>query len=101
MQVIDKPSLPNIARVESTERVPASDPRSQVISIDPERMWGVPCFVGTRLPVQSLFQHLEGGSSLDEFLDSFDGVSREMCQETLRMAFERLLEGLPPEDSAR
>lgn len=46
-----------------TELMPESDPRSSVISIDPERMSGTPCFRGTRVPVQTLWDHLEAGDS--------------------------------------
>ena len=41
---------------------------------------GAPVFKGTRLPIQSLADHLEGGNSVDEFLEWFDGVSREQVE---------------------
>ena len=44
-------------------------PLEQVIWVDPDRMSGIPCFTGTRVPIQSLLDHLEGGSTLDDFLD--------------------------------
>jgi uncharacterized protein (DUF433 family) len=44
---------------------------------DPERMSGVPCFYGTRVPVKNLFDYLEGGQSLETFLNDFEGVSHE------------------------
>jgi uncharacterized protein (DUF433 family) len=78
-----------------TELVPRSDPRAEIISIDPGRVSGTPCFVGTRVPIKNLWDYLEGGDSLDEFLDGFPGVSREQAIKTLHMAFERLLDGLP------
>jgi uncharacterized protein (DUF433 family) len=78
-----------------TEKVPASDPRACVIPIDPERMSGTPCFVGTRVPITHLWEYLEGGDSLEEFLDAFEGVSREQAVTVLQMAMARLLEGLP------
>ena len=78
-----------------TEKVPPSDPRARVISIDPERMSGTPCFVGTRVPIAHLWEYLEGGDSLEEFLDAFEGVSREQAVTVLQMAMARLLEGLP------
>ena len=78
-----------------TELVPADDTRSSVVSIDPERMWGAPCIAGTRVPIKSLFDHLESGVSLEEFLDEFEGVSRETCVRALEMAYDRLMEGLP------
>ena len=78
-----------------TELVPANDPRSSIVSIDPERMWGAPCIVGTRVPIKSLFDHLASGVSLEQFLDDFEGVPRETCVRALEMAFDRLMEGLP------
>jgi uncharacterized protein (DUF433 family) len=78
-----------------TEKVPPSDPRARVISIDPERMGGTPCFVGTRVPVKHLWEYLESRDSLEEFLDAFTGVSREQAVTVLQMAMARLLEWLP------
>jgi uncharacterized protein (DUF433 family) len=45
----------------------------------PEIMSGTPVFVGTRVPVQALFDYLEGGGTIDEFLDSFPTVTREQA----------------------
>ena len=50
---------------------------SSVIKIDPEIMSGAPCFAGTRVPIQNLIDYLEGGDSIDEFLEDFQSVSRE------------------------
>ncbi len=47
-----------------------------LINTDPEILSGTPVFSGTRVPVESLFDHLEAGVSLDEFLDDFPTVSR-------------------------
>ena len=80
---------------QSTELVPKSDPRSEVISIDPARMSGVPCFKGTRVPIQTLWDHMEGGETLDVFLEDFEGVTREQALAVLHRAKERLFEGLP------
>ena len=66
----------------------------QLVWIDPERMSGVPCFYGTRVPVKNLFDYLEGGQSLETFLDDFEGVSREQADAVLRLAMESLLEHL-------
>jgi uncharacterized protein (DUF433 family) len=46
---------------------------------DPEIMHGTPVFRGARVPVQTLFDYLEGGDSLEEFLDGFPTVSRELA----------------------
>jgi uncharacterized protein (DUF433 family) len=79
----------------STELVPQSDPRAAFISIDPERLGGVPCFVGTRVPVRYLWEYLIKGKSLDSFLDDFEGVPREEAVAALQQAFDLLFEGLP------
>jgi len=65
-----------------------------VISIDPERLSGTPCFVGTRVPIQSLFDHLEAGDSLGVFLEDFDGVSSDQAIAVLELARLNLLSGL-------
>lgn len=57
-----------------------------VINIDPEILGGTPVFQGTRVPIESLFDHLEEGVSLDEFLDDFPTVTREQAVEVLEMA---------------
>jgi uncharacterized protein (DUF433 family) len=48
-----------------------------IIHSDPEIMGGTPVFVGTRVPLQNLIDYLEGGESVDEFLEGFPTVSRE------------------------
>ena len=50
---------------------------SPLITTDPERMSGTPCFTGTRVPVKTLFDYLEGGDPLDEFLEDFPNVTRD------------------------
>jgi uncharacterized protein (DUF433 family) len=60
------------------------------ISCDPKIMSGAPCFKGTRVPVQNLFDYLEGASSLEEFLEDFPSVSREAAVAVLEAAKTRL-----------
>ncbi|NKB70676.1 MAG: DUF433 domain-containing protein [Candidatus Latescibacteria bacterium] len=60
------------------------------ISLDPEVMSGAPCFAGTRVPVQTLFDYLEGTSSLGDFLEDFPSVSRETAVAVLETAKIRL-----------
>jgi len=50
---------------------------SKVIMQDPEILGGEPVFMGTRVPVKSLFDHLEAGDSIEDFLDGFPSVKRE------------------------
>lgn len=66
----------------------------EIVWADPERMSGAPCFYGTRVPVKNLFDYLEGGRSLETFLEDFDGVSREQADAVLRLAMDSLLERL-------
>ena len=61
-----------------------------LITIDPDLLGGTPVFAGTRVPVGSLFDHLEAGVPLDEFLDDFPTVSREQAVAVLDAA-SRLL----------
>lgn len=57
-----------------------------VVHSDPEILGGTPVFVGTRVPVKSLYDYLEAGDSLDEFLESFPSVTREQAVATLELA---------------
>lgn len=66
----------------------------EVVWTDPERMSGAPCFYGTRVPVKNLFDYLEGGQSIETFLEDFPGVSREQADAVLRLAMHSLLEHL-------
>jgi uncharacterized protein (DUF433 family) len=58
---------------------------------DPEIMHGVAVFRGTRVPVQTLFDYLEGGDTLEEFLEGFPTVSRELAIQALEEAKDLLL----------
>ena len=60
------------------------------VSRDSEIMSGALCFKGTRVPVQNLFDYLEGASSLKDFLDEFPSVSREAAVAVLEAAKARL-----------
>ena len=62
-----------------------------VVHIDPEILGGTPVFAGTRVPVQSLFDYLEGGETLDEFLRQFPSVKREQALAALEMARDSVL----------
>ncbi len=63
----------------------------EVVNVDPERMSGVPCFTGTRVPISHLFEFLEKGESLDEFLDQFPSVKREQALGALELSKESLI----------
>jgi uncharacterized protein (DUF433 family) len=65
--------------------------RNELIEADPEKMSGAPCFTGTRVPVTHLFDYLEAGDSLDEFLTDFPTVTRQQVLGVLELMKERLL----------
>ena len=56
------------------------------INIDPETMGGTPVFIGTRVPIQTLFDYMEGGDSINEFLDDYPNVSKDAAIQVLEMA---------------
>ena len=64
--------------------------RDSVIVKNPEILSGTPVFRGTRVPLQALFDSLEGGETLEEFLEGFPGVSREMAIAALEEAQQLL-----------
>ncbi len=68
---------------------------SKLINRDPEIMSGTPVFMGTRVPIQNLFDYLEGDYSLDEFLDDFPSVSREQAVQVLELSKEAMLAQAP------
>jgi uncharacterized protein (DUF433 family) len=59
-----------------------------VVNIDPGRMSGAPCFTGTRVPIGHLFEYLESGETLDEFLRQFPSVAREQSLAALELSSE-------------
>ena len=65
---------------------------SKVYHSDPEILGGTPVFVGTRVPVQSLFDHLEGGDTIDDFLEGFPSVRREQVIALLEESKQHLLQ---------
>jgi len=62
-----------------------------VVKIDPEIMSGAPCFAGTRAPIQNLIDYLEGGDSIDDFLEGFPTVSRQQVIAFLEEAKDSVL----------
>ncbi len=59
---------------------------SKVINIDPEILGGTPVFYGTRVPIKNLFDYLETGETIDEFLNDFEGVRREQVIKLLELS---------------
>jgi uncharacterized protein (DUF433 family) len=65
--------------------------RSQIVNSNPEILGGAPVFAGTRVPVRTLLVYLEGGETLEEFLDNFPTVSREQAIAFLEESASSLL----------
>jgi uncharacterized protein (DUF433 family) len=62
-----------------------------IVHSDPEIMGGAPVFVGTRVPVESLFDHLRAGDSIEVFLDGFPSVKREQVLKVLEVVQHEIL----------
>ena len=67
---------------------------SEVFHTDPEIMGGTPVFTGTRVPVQNLLDYLEGGESIEDFLDAFPSVQREHVIAVIEAAKLEILEAI-------
>jgi uncharacterized protein (DUF433 family) len=68
---------------------------SQLINRDPEIMSGTPVFMGTRVPIKTMFDHLEEGYSLEGFLEQFPSVKREQAIAVLELYRDLLLAAVP------
>jgi uncharacterized protein (DUF433 family) len=64
---------------------------NDLIISDPEIMSGTPVFKGTRVPIQNLFDYIEGDETLEEFLDDFPSVKREQALSVLELSKKFLL----------
>jgi uncharacterized protein (DUF433 family) len=67
----------------------------EIVNRDPDILSGRPVFRGTRVPIRSLFDYLEGGDTLDEFLRQFPSVRREQATALLGLARETLAADAP------
>ena len=65
--------------------------RDKLIESNPNKLGGTPVFFGTRVPIQNLFDCLEAGENMDDFLEQFPTVTREQVLEVLEVSKERLL----------
>ena len=61
-----------------------------VIQTSPDILGGIPCFAGTRVPVESLFDHIRAGYTVDYFLSQFPTVKREQVDAVLRLAEQKV-----------
>lgn len=65
--------------------------KQEFIEINPEKLSGTPVFAGTRVPIKNLFDYLEGGDTLEDFLEGFPPVTREQAVSVLEMAAKSLI----------
>lgn len=65
-----------------------------IVHSNPEIMGGAPVFVGTRVPLQNLIDSLEGGESIEDFLDGFPSVKREQVIAVIEAGKAKVLESI-------
>jgi len=75
--------------------------RMSAIHSDPEILGGTPVFRGTRVPIKNLFDYLETGETIDEFLADFQGVKREQVIEVLELSESLAAKTVLNEDTPR
>jgi len=63
----------------------------ELVEVNPKKMSGTPVFTGTRVPIGHLFEYLEGGETVDQFLDQFPTVTRDQVLGVLELSKESLL----------
>ena len=75
------------------DHVRPGDPRFGLIWVNPSRVSNTPCFFGTRVPVQNLFDYIEAGDTINAFLDGFPPITRNHVLAVLELAKTGLLHG--------
>jgi uncharacterized protein (DUF433 family) len=95
---IHRPLVSHIEPIEPKllhgDKIQPGHPLFGLIWINPNRVSGAPCFYATRVPIKNLFDSVAAGQSLEEFLDAFEGVTREQALAVLNLAGEDLLSAL-------
>ena len=76
------------------DKIQRGHPLFGLIWINPQRVSGAPCFYGSRVPVKTLFDCLAAGQTLEDFLEDFEGVTREQAVAVLELAADDLLKDL-------
>ena len=98
-KLAERPLIANVTPVAPEhllgDLIQPGHPLFGLIWINPDRVSGAPCFYATRVPIQSLFDSLAAGETMEQFLEDFEGVSREQAEATLELAGDRLLNDLP------
>lgn len=65
--------------------------KNDIVETNPNKFNGAPVFAGTRVPIKNLFDYLEGGENLEDFLEGFPPVTREQAVAVLEMAEKSLI----------
>ena len=76
------------------DKIQMGHPLFGLIWINAQRVSGAPCFYGTRVPVKTLFDCLAAGQTIEDFLEDFEGVTREQAVAVLDLAADDLLKDL-------
>lgn len=98
-EITERPLIKNIAPVAAEhlvgDLIQPGHPLFGLLWINQDRLSGTPCFYATRVPLKTLFDSLAAGQTLEQFLEDFEGVSREQAEATLELAGSHLLDDLP------
>ena len=93
-----QPLLKNIGPVEPEllvgDKIQPGHPLFGLIWINKNRVSGTPCFYASRVPIKNLFDSLAAGETIEEFLDGFEGITREQVMGVLSLAGTNLLDEL-------
>ena len=97
-QITDRTFIKNIEPVAAEhlvgDLIQPDHPLFGLVWINRERVSGTPCFYGTRVPLKALFDSLAAGQTLEQFLEDFDGVSRDQAEAAIGLAGSHLLHDL-------
>ena len=85
-----QPAKPLTAEDLAGDLIQPGHPLFGIVWVNHDRMSGAPCYFGTRVPVQSLFDHLEAGDSLTTFLEDFPPVTRQQAVALLEISRSRV-----------
>jgi uncharacterized protein (DUF433 family) len=88
------PKRPLTAEDIEGDLIQKDHPLFGIVWVNPQRVSGAACFAGTRVPIETLFTHLEAGDSLETFLDDFPGVTREQAVALLEISRLHILDEL-------
>ena len=99
MATVAHPHIEHIQPVDpndlSEDLIKPGHPMFGIIWINRKRVSGAPCFYASRVPIKTLFDCIAAGMTLDEFLDDFEGVTREQALAVLDLAQSSLSDTLP------